>query len=252
MGNFYDRADIYDLFENEDRYQAYKQHWETVLSGKDVTSMLDVSIGSGSVTLPVAELGVELSGSDLSENMLESCRKKAQKKSLSVTLRCSDFRNLDVWGSQKFDLVASTGNSLAYVCNEDVRKTLAQMDAHVAESGYLYLDTRNWDKILKERERFYLYDPLYDGENRINVVQVWDYNSDGSMTFNILYTFEKDGKVFQKEIFEEHYFPMGKDVLLKTLEELGYQDIEILCFPAQFPMVEFERVGWYTILAKKS
>lgn len=61
MGSIYDRAEIYDLFEDEKRYQAYKKHWETSFEGKSIKSMLDVSIGSGSVTIPVMNQGIELS-----------------------------------------------------------------------------------------------------------------------------------------------------------------------------------------------
>ena len=71
MGKLYDRAEIYDLIESEDRYKVFKTHWEHILSGRDLRSLLDVSIGSGSATLPLAELGVGLSGSDLSENRSE-------------------------------------------------------------------------------------------------------------------------------------------------------------------------------------
>lgn len=251
MASLYNRADIYDLFEDENRYNAYKKHWETVLDNKNIHSMLDVSIGSGSVTLPVVDLNVELCGSDLSEAMLKNCQKKADSKHQKIELQCSDYRDLSCWGERKFDCVASTGNSLGYVDNEDVLKTLEQMDSLVKEGGYLYFDTRNWDKILKERNRFYLYNPMYRGEHRVNVVQVWDYNDDGSVTFNILYTFEKDNQIFQKEKFEEHYYPIGKALLLNKLEEMGYTDIEVKCFPAYFEMVEFERIDWYCVIARK-
>ena len=129
--------------------------------------------------------------------------------------------------------------------------TLEQMDKHVKDGGYIYFDSRNWDKILKEHQRFYLYNPLFDNENRVNVVQVWDYNDDGSITFNILYTFEKDNRIFQKEIFEERYNPVSKDLLINKLEAMGYKEIEVLCFPANFPMAEFENVEWYTVIARK-
>lgn len=252
MASFYDRADIYDLFEDENSYRAYGKHWETVLLGKKVKTMLDVSIGSGRVTLPVLDLGVELSGSDLSESMLKNCEKKARERKQKVTLKCSDFRDLSCWENQTFDMVASTGNSLAYVSNEDVLKTLEQMDAHVPEGGYLYFDTRNWDRILTERPRFYLYNPLFDGDNRINVIQVWDYHVDNSMTFNILYTFEKDNRIFQKEKFEEHYFPISRKLLLEKLESLGYENIEFYGFPAQYSADDMDQVEWYTVVAKKS
>ena len=82
-------------------------------------------------------------------------------------------------------------------------------------------------------------------------VWCWDYNDDGTMVFNILYTFERDNRIFQQEIFEEHYNPFKKALAVDKLEALGYTDIEVKCFPAQFPPVEFEKLEWYTIIAKK-
>lgn len=92
MASIYDRADIYDLIEDESRYLAYKQHWEIVLKNRSVKTFLDVSIGSGNVTLPLADLGVQISGSDLSESMLKKCQEKAAARNFHLNLKCCDFR----------------------------------------------------------------------------------------------------------------------------------------------------------------
>ena len=111
MGALYDRADIYDLLENEDRYAAFKKHWEVLLEGKNIHTLLDVSIGSGNLTLPLLDLGIELYGSDLSEAMLARCKKKAAARGHEINLRASDFRELTKNFSSQFDCVGSTGNS---------------------------------------------------------------------------------------------------------------------------------------------
>lgn len=251
MASLYDRADIYDLLETEERYQITKRHWETVLSGRSIGTLLDVSIGSGNLTLPLAELGVELYGSDLSEQMLERCRDKAGKRGVSIDLWTSDFRRLDERFDRTFDCVASTGNSIPYVTNDEVPGVLAQMDRLIRPGGYLYVDIRNWDRILETKQRFYLYNPTFRGEVRMNLVQVWDHHNDGSMTFNLLYTFERENKIFQKEIFEEHYFPLKRCILLNSLERLGYGGIELFCLPAFLEGVKPEEADWYCVLARK-
>lgn len=252
MPSIYDRANIYDLLENQERWNMGRKHWETVLEGTKIRSLLDVSIGSGSVTLPLCELGVRVYGSDLSEDMLKRCREKAQAAGYDVELKCSDFRDLSCWQGVEVDCVASTGNSLPHVNNADVLVALEQMDAHVQPGGYLYLDTRNWDRILRERQRFYIYNPVFVDQDRINLVQVWDYPSDDSMTFNLLYTFERDNRIFQKEAFEETYYPISNRAIVEKLESLGYAEIRQMCYPAQAPMRPFEQIEWYCILAKKS
>ena len=188
MSSIYDRTDIYDLLEDQTHWSAYKKHWKTLLQGKNVHSFLDVSIGSGSVTLPLCELGVQLAGSDLSEEMIRKCKEKASAAGYEIELKSCDFRKLSCWEGKQFDCVASTGNSLPHVNNDDVLTALEQMNSLVKKGGYLYLDTRNWEKILNEKRRFYLYNPVFAKKCRVNLVQVWDYSSEDTITFNLLYT----------------------------------------------------------------
>lgn len=307
MASVYDRTDIYDLLENEDRYQTIKRHWEKLLEGKQVHTLLDVSIGTGNLTLPLAEMGVTLYGSDLSRAMLEKCGENAVKRGIHVhfcedscaekrlsgqhvgcaagagedplcpahasgkvcgssqeggadtqegkkrgtlTLKACDFREAGAHFQEKFDCVASTGNSLPHVDNEDVLKTLEQMDLLVKPGGYLCYDMRNWDRILEERNRFYLYNPVFHEDMRINMIQVWDYHGDGSMTFNLLYTFERENRIFRREKFAEHYFPVKRELLLEKLRSLGYGEIKVMCHPACFDVKALE-AEWYCVMAQK-
>lgn len=252
MGKLYDSADIYDVLENDPaRYASAKRHWETVLDGKSIRTLLDVSIGSGNLTLPLLDLGITLSGSDLSENMLKKCREKADAKNGAIDLRVSDFRELKKNFSRQFDCVASTGNSLPYVANEELLEVLEQMDSLIRPGGYLYFDIRNWDKILRTRQRFYLYNPVFHEDTRINLVQAWDYNPDGTMDFNLLFTFEKGNRIIQKEIFQEHYHPVSQQLLLDKLSEMGYGSPEVYCMPAQAGAFDGEKHDWYAVIARK-
>lgn len=252
MQSLYDRADIYDLFENDRRWGIVREHWKKVLGEKKIRSFLDVSYGTGNLTLPLAELGIEIYGSDLSDAMLRRGKEKAEQKGFQVNLRQCDFRNLGRAFNQKFACVASTGNSLAYVTNGEVLDVLEQMDSLVNPGGWLYFDLRNWDKILREKNRFYVYEPVFVDDARVNCVQLWDYNSDGSMTFNILYTFERDNRFFKKEQFAERYIPIKREILLKKLADLGYRDLQAHCHPACFEGISAEDAEWYCVIARKA
>lgn len=251
MEKLYERADIYDLIENEDRIRIVRNDWESLLVGRKVETLLDVSIGAGAMTLPLQELGITLCGSDLSSSMLEKCQEKSAAKRKPLELKRCDFRDLSAWGDRLFDCVASTGNSLGYVSNEDVVHTLAQMDSHVKPGGYLCLDSRNWEKIQREKQRFYFYNPFFRDGTRINLMQVWDHNPDGSITFNLLYTFERDNKIVQKEIFEEHYNPFPLELVTAKLQEMGYGSPEMKPVPCFFPETDFSKIDWYRIIAQK-
>lgn len=250
MPSLYDRADLYDAFETERKYQQTILHWKKVLEGTNIKSFLDVSIGTGSLTLPLAELGIELYGSDISQTMLDRCAKKANNKNISIELTQCDFRKVGCHFNRKFDCVASTGNSLPYVTNSEVSDVIEQMDSLVNENGYIYIDTRNWDKILVERKRFWPYNPTFINGTRINCVQLWDYNMDGSMDFNILYSFEDNGVITSNEIFEEHYFPIKRNDIVNKLKNIGYGNIRIMCMPA-FADFDVDSFDWYCIIAQK-
>lgn len=251
MNQLYNRADIYDLTESEARTEIVRNDWKNFLEDRPIRTLLDVSIGTGSTTLPLQELGIEIFGSDLNEAMLEKCRQKALIKQKPVHLNCCDFRDLSIWGDRQFDCVASTGNSLAYVPNCDIPNVLAQMDAHVRRGGYICIDSRNWEKIQREKQRFYLYNPFFHGADRINLVQVWDHNIDGTITFNLLYTFERDHRIFQKEVFEEHYHPFPLELLEQKLREMGYGAFKLVPVPSTHPETDFSKIDWYRILAQK-
>lgn len=65
-------------------------------------------------------------------------QKKGRCKTLDIELECCDFRTVSGRFSGKFDCVASTGNSLLHVNNEEVLKTLEQMDALVKPGGQVW------------------------------------------------------------------------------------------------------------------
>ena len=252
MGKLYERDDIYDLLESESRDKITQKHYETVFAGKEIRTLLDVSIGTGSMTLPLSKLGIQISGSDLSNKMLQRCQAKCDVRNIPITLKCSDFRCVTEVFHEQFDCVCSTGNSLGYVSNDDVLQTLEQMDALVKNGGYLYLDLRNWDMILKSKPRYYLYNPVFLGDIRVNLMQFWDYTPDGCVDFNLLYTFEQNNRIVQKEHFVEHYIPIRYQLIIDKLTDLGYHKIETMLLPAHFGPFDPETSDWYCIIAQKA
>lgn len=251
MASLYDFPDIYEERFSEKAHQVYREHYRKLFARCGITDILDCSFGSGCLTFPLCDLGYRVYGSDLSAPMLERAAEKAREKGLDVPLKRCDFRDLTSCFDQIFSCVMSTGNALAHVDNQDVCKTLREMDRLIQPGGYLYLDSRNWDRELKNKERFKMSNPFIREDGvRINYVQVWDYHPDGSITIHILQAYEKDGNLFRQDVYDEHLTPFSKDLILTALNEMGYQDITVKPFP-YFQDQNFEEIGWYCLLAKK-
>lgn len=249
MEKLYDDAELYDMINSKEREEYCKKYWSSILEGISVKTIHDCSIGTGQMTLALGLLGYEISGSDISKDMLSQCEINAKKKSLDMKLTLCDFRNLSSFVKGKYNLVISTGNSLPHVDNEELKKTLKEMDKLVAPGGYLYVDIRNWDKILREHQRFYFYNPWHVNGERMNLMQVWDYNLDGTITFNMIYTFEKEEKLFRKEIKSAYYYPVSRSFVADAITFMGYEIVKEAPMPIMD--IELDDCDWYFILAKK-
>ena len=192
MADLYDYPDIYDERFTEGANNAYRQHYEKILAGKGINTILDCSFGTGNLSFPLAELGYQLTGSDISGAMLAKAAEKAKAKGFDIELAQCDFRERSSRFSRQFDCVMSTGSALAHVPEPDVLRVIREMDKCVAPGGWLYFDSRNWDAARKNTTRFIFPQPFYkDDGTRIGCVQMWDYNPDGTITINILHTYER-------------------------------------------------------------
>lgn len=251
MADLYNYPEIYDERFGEMAYNAYKNHYQKMLAGKEIHTVLDCSVGTGNLTFCLGELGYQISGSDLSGSMLAQARKNAEKLGLQVSLTQCDFRELTRYFNQPFDCVMSTGNALAHVSPEDVQKTIREMDALVKPGGYLYLDSRNWDLEVKRKKHFEWAQPFIRQDGvRINCVQNWEHHPDGSITIHINNAYERDGRIFEINEFEEHLTPFSFEIVRTTLAELGYGEFTVKPLP-WFEDKPFEEIKWYCVLAQK-
>lgn len=248
--SFYDNPDIYDLAHTEKIDEMLKEYYKNIFKDKDIKTIHDCSFGTGHISIVLAKMGYKVSGSDISERMLEKAEENIRRQGLSIELFQSDFRKLTDKINGTYDCVMSTGNSLAHVNNEDAGKTIYEMSRLVRDNGYIYIDTRNWDRILNTKQRFYYYNPFFKDGERINLTQVWDHNDDGTVTFNFLYSYEKENRILRHEEFQELYYPLKKETIESFLRECGFRNIEIHNF-GNPKITGFGDMEWYSIIAEK-
>lgn len=251
MADLYDYPDIYDERFTDAANNAYKAHYQKMFAGKNIETILDCSFGTGCLTLCLSELGYHVSGSDLSEKMLRRAQDKAIQKELDIDFVQCDFRELSSHFKQMFDCVMSTGNALAHVTSDEIRLTLREMDRLVRSGGYIYFDSRNWDKELKDKKHFRWGNPFIRQDGvRINYVQNWEYHSDGSVKIHILQGYEKDGRIYDSVEFEEQVNPFPVSLVCSALNEMGYKSLMLKPCP-WFDDKPFEQVEWYCLMAQK-
>ncbi len=175
----------------DDVMQRQMQELTPLLQKHKVKTVLDCACGTGLQAIGLANAGFEVIGSDLSKGMLEAAEKNAGKAGISIKLIQADFKELRNRVEGEFDAVICMGNSIPHLMNkEDIAKALANIYKCVKPGGLAVFDTRNYDKMLLEKQRFL---PMRinaekDG-NIVSVLYVFDY-LDNIIRFNIVYLIE--------------------------------------------------------------
>ncbi len=136
-------ADQYDLLYSDKDYEAECDLLEQAFKkyGHRVKTILDIGCGTGNHSIPLARRGYQVTGVDLSENMLTHAREKAKSSNAPASLAFvqGDARTVDV--NKKFDAVLMMFAVLGYqLTNEDVLASLNTVRKHLNPGGVFIFD----------------------------------------------------------------------------------------------------------------
>jgi SAM-dependent methyltransferase len=247
---FYDCPEAHDLLYSEQYENASFDFFKQAFKDFAIRDVLDCTVGTGMHLIPFAKMGCTVTGTDVNQHMLGQCRKNFAQRNLIPQLHKSDILELSQKVRQKFDAVLSTGNSLGHLKPGQLRKGLQEMDKVLKPGGVLYFDTRNWDLILERKQRFYLFNPILRDKGRVNYLQLWDYNKNGSITTNYLIFEEVENKIVSKRQFYTIYYPFKLDSVYGILKEMNYQNIRLFKF-GDNSLTDPLKIDWYCIQAVK-
>lgn len=138
-------ADLSEFTSGADYDAQYDQLFEpeitilTELAKKQNGPILDIGCGTGIVTIPLAKLGLETVGIDLSEPMLARARSKAELPNLEFRLGDA----LEFTLNKTFSLAIMTGNAFQGFSGEAaLQRLLKNIHAHLEPGGIFMFDTR--------------------------------------------------------------------------------------------------------------
>lgn len=109
-------ANIYDAVMHDVDYEVWADFIDEIIQTyrSGATSVLELACGTGSLSLSLDELGYyRIIATDISPEMIEKARRKANQQSASVSFKTMDFLNIDL--ERTFDVVFSTFDSINYL-----------------------------------------------------------------------------------------------------------------------------------------
>ncbi|MBM7615963.1 class I SAM-dependent methyltransferase [Alkaliphilus hydrothermalis] len=263
--DLYNTSALFNQNMSKEQQDKFQEFYKKVFSEYDITTIHDCSVGAGGTTIPFARLGYQVSGSDLSENLLNKAKENFKREGYDVELFPCDFRKLGEVLPNTYDCIISTGNSLPHVNNQDVHEFIKNIATKINKDGLLFLDMRNWDKILKERPIFSARDPLVmTAEEHVSLYQIWNWHDDLSVDFIFVSSTDRQGKHEKTSILSAPtYYPLKFEAYEKMLNDNGFEvkscfDVDGLWFKPQNEEMktgnfqeDFDNIGWYAVLAQK-
>lgn len=222
MASYETFARIYDSVMDDALYDAWLdfslRHFP-----QDKKQVLELACGTGILSIMLAQKGYDVTGLDLSGDMLKLADKRAKEAGLDLDFHQGNM--LDLSGLGSFDMVTCYSDSICYMEDEvEVGDVFAQVYEHLNAGGRFLFDVHS---IYQIEEVF----PGYSyHENAEDFAFVWDSYEDEpphsivhELTFFVQ---EEDGRFSRHdEVHEERtYEILTYEVLL---EQAGFTNVKI-------------------------
>ncbi|MBM7649969.1 SAM-dependent methyltransferase [Bacillus ectoiniformans] len=139
-------ASVYDILMQDVPYDEWLNFFMRHAEGLEGKRVLDVGCGTGEFTVRLAEAQWDVTGIDLSDDMLMIAQMKASDKGLTLPLFQQDMREME--GLGEFDAVTIFCDSLNYLASEeDVVKTFHKVYDHLKPGGLFMFDVHSQYKM---------------------------------------------------------------------------------------------------------
>jgi len=152
--------DTYEGF--AERYDWMKENspdregfFKDLFTKYEVSTILDCACGTGRDAIMLQSLGFELTGSDLSDAMLEQAERNIAEAASPIKLKKSDFRLLEQNFEEKFDAVVCLSNAINEpLADADTVKALSSMIKVLKPGGVLVFDQGQTDASMVNPPQF--------------------------------------------------------------------------------------------------
>jgi len=138
--NFYEKIGAEGLSSmiSEEKTAAQIKFLQKFISQKH--RILDVGCGYGRITIPLAKMGYQVEGIDLSPNLLEEAKKRVEIASLKLIFKVGDMRSLP-YKDERFDIIICMWSTFSYMLTEqDQTLAINEMYRVLAKNGTLIID----------------------------------------------------------------------------------------------------------------
>lgn len=238
-------ARVYDTLMDDVDYDGWARHYMELIAPISPRRICECACGTGSLTVRFARAGLNVTGVDVSEEMLRAAQEKARRFGVQVPFVHQDMCALTL--PRRVDAVLATCDGVNYLTQEaQVRAFFESAYRALRPGGMLAFDVSTLEKLSGTLGNAFF------GEDRSEITYLWQNRWDAHtrcVRMDIAFFLrEADGRYrrFDEAQIQRAYTPQELTALLR---QAGFADIRVLGgFTMEVPRGGEERIH---ILATK-
>jgi len=221
-------SDFYNVLYQKDGVRFYEDEfinqYKDVLNELQTSSkVLDSSCGNGVKATALKRKGIDVFGTDISEEMIRLTKEYAENNNLSFPTKQLSWQQLPFHFTEEFDLVFCCGNSISHsLSRTEMLSNIKSLCEVTKLGGKIIIDTRNWEKVLNENIRFNTSNIIEYNNKKYMFTYIWNLNG-----FNIINSVEilfieiVDDKETKMKPLKLDFMPFTHHDFILILKECG-------------------------------
>ncbi len=223
MGAYEALAVSYDRLTNDVDYEATVDFYYEILKREGLVprTAADLACGTGSVSMLLAERGLQVTGVDLSEEMLTVACQKAQDLPNPPTFVCQPIQKLRL--PRAVDMAVCALDSLDYItepgdCAEAIRRTYKALNP----GGIFLFDVNTPEKLRAMDGQVFL-----DEDDDVYCVWRGEFDEETNICSYGMDLFQRRGEIWERSFEEHREYAYSQAQLTKYLKDAGFTHIEV-------------------------
>ena len=223
MDAYHELAKSYDRLTNDVDYEATVVFYLQILHREGVKprTVVDLACGTGSVTEILARKGYDVTGVDMSEEMLTEAMAKVMDMENPPRFVCQKLQELHL--PRAVDMAVCALDSLDYITNpEDCAEAIRRTYNALNPGGIFIFDVNTPEKLRAMDGQVFL-----DEDDDVYCVWRGEFDEKTNVCSYGMDLFQREGEVWHRSFEEHREYAYSAEQLTAYLKAAGFTHIEV-------------------------
>ena len=223
MEAYHALAASYDRLTNDVDYQATVDFYMQILKAEGLRprTAVDLACGTGSVALLLADMGMQVTAVDMSEEMLCVAAQKAQSMGNPPVFVCQKLQQLRL--PRAVDLAVCALDSMDYITDpEDCQMAIRCIYKVLNPGGCFIFDVNTPQKLRAMDDQVFL-----DEDEDVYCVWRGEFDDSTNICTYAMDLFQRQGALWHRSYEEHREYAYSAQQLTEYLRQAGFTDIAV-------------------------